>query len=103
LDPASTLSVKRFEHRVRAGRLRQVNVEARLLGAGAVAVLAPTRERDQPQVTPARLGAQAGGELITVDSGQADVEHGRVGNEIACERKRALGVVGDSNGVPIEL
>ena len=69
------------EHAARVHRLDQVGVEARLLAALAIVLLAVTGERDEP-AAPAELIADAPRQLVAVHDRKADVEDGDVGRVI---------------------
>src|SRR5262249_43265624 len=63
-------SVERF----RSHGLHQMHVEPRLLGLALVGLLAPARERDEANVRPPRLTADAPGDLVAVALRHADVD-----------------------------
>src|SRR5436305_5436664 len=60
-------------------RLDQITVEARLEGAAAVLGLAVAGHGDQGDLVAAQGGADAAGDLVAVEAGQADVDEGHVG------------------------
>src|SRR5579862_4208617 len=101
--PARAQRLQQRRQRLRCDGLGKVVVETGIQRLTSIAVLAPARHRDKRDVLAPVSGADAPGQLVTIEVGKTDVEQQNIGVQLPTQLERLLRRVGGSCHMTAEL